>query len=523
MKKLLTIIGLISAVLSANAFKQTVAVSNVSFTPSTFTINLGDTVEWTWVNGTHTSTSLSVPGNAVAWDQPIDAAHTSFIYVPADTGTYNYKCTFHFSLGMVGTFDVVCPQVSVTISAPSGTSFCTGGSVNLISSASGNAATYVWSRNGIEIPGATASSYTATIAGTYSLSAANNCGSASVSNSINITVNSLPPATITPSGPTTFCSGSNALTLTANSGTGFTYQWKKGTANVSGATNISYMPTTSGTYKVRVTNPQGCNRTSSTGVTATVNALPAAAITPTGPTTFCSGTNPLTLTANTGTGYTYQWKKGATAIAGATNQTYIPTSTSPTYKVTVTNPSGCSKTSAVIAVTVNPLPTATITPQGPTTFCAGDSVILQAPNGAGLAYQWRKGNADISGATLQNYAAKSGGTFKVIVTNTNGCSKTSAGVIVTINCRTGIIDMESNLMNIYPNPSDRLFHITLPGYNGAPMNISVKDMKGATVFNQLITGREFEFGENLIPGIYFVELIKDNKLIAWNKIVKSKE
>ncbi|MBK7971557.1 MAG: hypothetical protein IPK08_22910 [Bacteroidetes bacterium] len=38
-------------------------------------------------------------------------------------------------------------------------------------------------------------------------------------------------------------------------------------------------------------------------------------------------------------------------------------------------------------VTVLGTPAATITPNGPTTFCAGGSVLLKGPNGTGYTYQ----------------------------------------------------------------------------------------------------------------------------------------
>src|SRR5207342_3251667 len=140
----------------------------------------------------------------------------------------------------------------------------------------------------------------------------------------------------------------------------------------------------------------------------------------------------------TGSNKTYQWKKSNINIAGATLSSYTAT-TGGSYKVTVTNiVTGCSKTTAsATVVTVNTLPTATITPQGPTTFCAGGSVVLAANTGAGLTYKWKKGSNFISGATLSNYTATTGGNYKVQITNSNGCSKTSAGVTVTVPCKEG--------------------------------------------------------------------------------------
>src|SRR6185295_15683828 len=183
-----------------------------------------------------------------------------------------------------------------------------------------------------------------------------------------------------------------------------------------------------------------------------------ALITAGGPTTFCSGGS-VALNAPIAANRTYQWKKGANLISGATLSSYTAT-TGGNYKVIVTNSAtGCSKTTAsATVITVNALPAATITPQGPTTFCAGGSVVLAANSGAGLTYQWKKGGVNISGATSINYTATTAGVYKVKVTNSNGCTKISAGVTVTVPCRE-----DENVktkggenefaVNVFPNPS----------------------------------------------------------------------
>lgn len=60
-----------------------------------------------------------------------------------------------------------------------------------------------------------------------------------------------PAATITPSGSLNLCIVSS-VTLQANAGIGFTYQWKKGSNNIAGATSQSFTATTAGNYKVIV-------------------------------------------------------------------------------------------------------------------------------------------------------------------------------------------------------------------------------------------------------------------------------
>ncbi len=74
--------------------------------------------------------------------------------------------------------------------------------------------------------------------------------------------------------------------------------------------------------------------------------------------------------------------------------------------------------------------TATITAAGPTTFCAGGSVVLNANTGAGLTYQWRKDGVALAGATTASCTVTSSGSYTVVVTS-GGCSETSAATTVT--------------------------------------------------------------------------------------------
>jgi hypothetical protein len=93
---------------------------------------------------------------------------------------------------------------------------------------------------------------------------------------------------------------------------------------------------------------------------------------------------------------------------------------------------GCSSApSAAATVTVNPIPaTPTITPGGPTTFCAGGSVTLSSSNATGN--QWYLNGNPISGETNQTYVATAAGDYKVAVT-TSGCtSALSTATTVTL-------------------------------------------------------------------------------------------
>jgi hypothetical protein len=326
-------------------------------------------------------------------------------------------------------------------------------------------------------------------------------------------------ASVTPSGPTVFCSG-GSVTLNANTSSGLTYQWKNNGTTIAGATASSYNVTTTGSYTVIETSSAGCMGVASQPVSVTGRSLPSATITPAGPTTFCSGGS-VVLNAPTSANKTYQWKKGVNLISGATLSSYTA-STGGNYRVILTNTvTGCSKTTgSATVVTVNALPTATITPQGPTTFCAGGSVVLAANTGAGLTYKWKKGTNFISGATLPNYTATIGGRYKVEVTNSNGCLKTSAAVTVTVPCKEdgNVIETESSFdVNVYPNPTsaDFLFRFENPGEEN--ISIEVFDVIGNLILSGTIHNSIFIIsGSSLSPGVYSAMIIGGNR----KKIVK---
>jgi hypothetical protein len=407
---------------SAPSAATTVTVNPIPPTP---TITPGGPTTFC-AGGSVTLTSSSATGNQ--WylnGNPIGGA-TNQTYVATASGNYTVivtisGCASAASAPTTVTVNPTPPTPTITPGGP--TTFCAGGSVTLTSSsATGNQ----WYLNGNPIGGATNQTYVATASGNYTVVVtASGCSSAA-SAPTTVTVNPIPPTpTVTPGGPTTFCSGSS-VTLTSSSATG--NQWYLNGNPIGGATNQTYIATGSGSYTVIVTT-SGCSSAASAPTMVTVNpAPPTPTITPGGPTTFCGGGS-VTLTSSSATGN--QWYLNGNPIGGATNQTYVATA-SGSYTVVVTA-SGCSSApSAPTTVTVNPTPPMpTITPGGPTTFCGGGSVTLTSSSATGN--QWYLDGNPIGGATSQTYVATASGNYTVIVT-TNGCaSAASAATTVTVN------------------------------------------------------------------------------------------
>lgn len=159
-----------------------------------------------------------------------------------------------------------------------------------------------------------------------------------------------------------------------------------------------------------------------------------------------------------------------------------------------------------------PLPAATATALGATTICIGDSVTLSANTGAGLTYQWKKGNANIAGATSSTYKASSTGTYKVVVANSNGCTKTSNTISVSaIICRENEYDINAFHAGISPNPFSEQAIVQLNGNQSTDATIEVYDITGQRVLSEFIEAgtNSFGFGTDLPAGNYTVVITTD--------------
>jgi gliding motility-associated-like protein len=371
---------------------QTVVITvtpapNISIVPSSTNICPGGSTNLTATGGTSytwsPATGLSVTSGSMV------------IANPANTTTYTVIGSNGTCSGTQTAVVTVMPVATPTITPGSSTTFCEGGSVIITSS---TATSYSWST------GAITQSITADTSGNYFVTVKNAISCSATSASTSVTVNPLPIVTITPNGATTFCQGGSVMLTASNNSS---YVWS------TNAITQSITVATSGNYSVTVKNAFGCSATSSV-TTVVVNQPPTGIITANGSTVFCQGDSVILTAA---LAVTYTWSTNATTQS-------ITVFSSGSYSVSETNACGTTN-SAITTVTVNPLPTAVITPGGATTFCQGDSVILSS--NANVSYLWS------TGAITKNIPVKTSGNYFVTVKNAFGCSATSATTTVTVN------------------------------------------------------------------------------------------
>ena len=235
-----------------------------------------------------------------------------------------------------------------------------------------------------------------------------------------------------------------------------------------------------------------------------------ATITPAGATTVCKGTN-LILNANTGAGYTYQWKRNGATLAGGTGATYNVTK-SGNYTVTVTVPGGCNATSAITSCTVNSNPNATISTPDGTDLCGLPNVDLVANAGAGFTYLWIKDGATIPGETNQTLVVTVPGAYRVKVFNAAGCSKTSAIKTINKSCKEGDLNFDAQL-EVYPNPAKDQFNIVFTseniGQNTAQLTIT--DLLGNIIITKNVALANNNYSDvistvNFASGVYMIKI-----------------
>jgi hypothetical protein len=416
--------------------------------------------DWTRSSATSLQTvgtyngGFTVPSSSFSYVwSPTTGLSSSTIANPVATvtGDITYTVTAtETTTGCSGTANVALTValLPAITTQPSNQTICVGNTASFSVVATGTAITYQWRKNGVNIAGATSASYsipnaTTADAGTFDVVVSGQCPPTVTSTAVTLTVNT-PPAITAGAVDQSLCVGSRLVIRPTFTGSSLTYQWYKGASALAGETNDSLVIASvaagdAGNYIIVVTGVCPPATVSDT-MTLTVNGAPIITGQPTG-STVCLGA-PATFTVSaTGSGLTYQWRKGGVNIAGATSATYTIAATvagdGGSYDVVITSSCATTATSTAVTLVVNMPPAITTQPTAQTTCIANSATFSVTATGAGLTYQWRKNGVNIAGAnastyTIANVSAGDLGNYDVVVTGTCGSPAISNSVALNL-------------------------------------------------------------------------------------------
>jgi hypothetical protein len=246
-------------------------------------------------------------------------------------------------------------------------------------------------------------------------------------------------------------------------------------------------------YHVVITPATPCTAVVSLPSILTVFPLPVVSGSASPNDTICAGSQ-LTLIGSGAS--SYSWNPG-----GTNNAPFTPP-VSGVYTVTGTDANGCTGT-ATVEITLNPVPSVSITASPRTSLLPGDSTVLTATaNPASSTFAWYRNNTIVSGVTTNTITVRSSeiGSYKAVATNDLGCSASSNIIDVRDSVKTNVF--------IYPNPGPGQFNVRLPaGNSSGSYVVTVYDSKGARVYAQTkaFANQEASFDlRKLASGVYFI-------------------
>ena len=320
-----------AATLTVNAVAPRITTS-----PTNHTVTAGQTATFTVVATGTAPLSYQWQKNGVNISGATGASYTTPGTTTSESGS-RFAVVVKNTRGTVTsaaatlTVNAVAPRITTS---PANRAVTAGQTATFTVVAAGTAPlSYQWQKNGVNIVGATATSYTTpgtttSESGSRFAVVVKNTRGTVTSAAATLTVNAVAPRiTTSPTNHTVTAGQTATFTVVATGTAPLSYQWQKNGVNVSGATGASY--TTPGTttsesgsrFAVVVKNTRGT--VTSAAATLTVNAVaPRITTSPANRTVTAGQTATFTVVAAGTAPLSYQWQKNGVNVSGATGASY---------------------------------------------------------------------------------------------------------------------------------------------------------------------------------------------------------
>ncbi len=177
-----------------------------------------------------------------------------------------------------------------------------------------------------------------------------------------------------------------------------------------------------------------------------------------------------------------------------------------TYTAVITDANGCVDTTNVSLADTLPHPVITVNQ-------------ATASTGNYYSYQWLLGGNAITGANSSSFTATSTGSYRVIVTNANGCVDTSAPVTITVS---GINEITTPVISIYPNPTENVLQLRCDNLGGNT-TFELRDAIGRIIYSQNTAAPAYMGQIDLTPyarGVYLLTIHSANMATVTKQVVK---
>jgi len=434
-------------------------------------------------------TTIPIPGVTFDWSNGVNSIKNGVDPFVDITAAASYTVT---AIGENGACSVSSESIIVQSGAGtlpsdpvinSNAPIC-GGSALTLSTPTVSGATYIWTGPNnftsnlasISIPNATLVN-----AGIYSLTVkVGDCSSNTVTKRVDI-VNFASFVVSSSSASNALCQG-QSLTLSVNSATGYTYQWMKDGATISGQTSTTLTVTQAGSYKVKVSNATlGCSQeTNEVAVVAFVAPVATFTLDASGCVdNLITFTNTSTIDPQVTT-VIYAWEFGDNTTSDLKSPTHAYTTAqtfSPKLTVSYLDVTGCTN---AITKSINIVKgtTPTIVPTKTELCTDGSQTSTLAVNGTFTSYLWN------TTATTFSIDVTLPGEYSVETVDPIGCKGSSSLIIAeNANC---VTTPDEEFPNVFtPNgDSQNDFWVIPNAENKQECTMNIFDGRGRKVYEK---------------------------------------